>query len=492
MFHPTPNAKGMSFLSLPGSKQVETQTTAFKISDDVLVEIFDACRLDNTNPDLYPQYWWHKLAHVCRRWRRVLLESPNRLGTTLICTSRTPVKDLLAHSPPLPIIVYYGNPEPLDTQDDVNDILLALQHPDRVRRINLHLPSASMRKVFRSMQGPFPVLDTLQLYCSSYDNKDATLPSTFEAPNLQHLQLSDFTLVPQRLPPLTTAICPSSLVTFSLGEVTPVKYQSPALLAECLAIMPQLKRVKIGYLFPVERKKHEVGSSRKKSPPQVLLANLEEIQFKGESEYIEDLSARISAPSLKKLSITFTDAFERFEFPFLLGLISGAADLSFPFARVRHKGNFSLVMDHKELWTGCGAFELIFDGYSMSVTQQLELTTELFGALEFKLSAVKSLLLEDAQGSSWKSSSGDRAKWHRLLRFLGGLETLRVANWLVSGLDSALQPNAKDEESVRALLPKLRTIVCYGAEVKNFEAFVASRKHAGMDVKVESGRFPTA
>jgi hypothetical protein len=44
------------------------------------------------------------------------------------------------------------------------------------------------------------------------------------------------------------------------------------------------------------------------------------------------------------------------------------------------------------------------------------------------------------------------------------------------------------------LLPKLRTIVCYGAEVKNFEAFVASRKLAGMDIKVESGprnRLPT-
>jgi hypothetical protein len=413
---------------------------------------------------------------------------------TLICTSRTPVSDLLAHSPPLPIIVYYGNPEPLDRQDDVNDILLALQHPDRVRRINLHLPSASMQKVFKSMQGLFPILETLQLYCSSYDNKNATLPSTFEAPNLRHLQLSDFTLVPRRLPPLTTAICPSSLVTFSLGEVTPVKYQSPALLAECLAIMPQLKRMKIGYLFPVERKKPQDESSRERSPPQVLLANLEEIQFKGESKYIEALSARISAPSLKKLSITFTDAFERFEFPFLLGLISGAADLSFQFARVRHKGNLSLVMDHKELWTGCGAFELILDGHTVPVREELELVAQLFDALEFKLSVVKSLLLEYAQGSSFWSANVDRAMWHRLLRFLSDLETLRVADKFVSELDSALQPDTNDEESVRMLLPKLRTIVCYGAEVKNFEAFVASRKLAGMDIKVESGprnRLPT-
>jgi hypothetical protein len=406
----------------------------------------------------------------------------------LICTSRTPVADLLAHSPPLPIIVYYGNPEPIDYQDNVSDILLALQHPDRVRRINLHLPSTSMRKVLGSMQGPFPILETLQLYCSSYKNEEATLPSKFEAPNLRHLQLSDFTLVPQRMPPLTTAICPSSLVTLSLGEVSPAKYQSPALLAECLAIMPQIKRLKIGYLFPVERKNRQDGSSREGSHSQVLLANLEEIQFKGQSDYLEALSARISAPSLKKLSITFTDSFERFEFPFLLGLISGAADLSFQFARVRHKDNLSLVMDHKELWMGCGAFELIFDGHSMTVPlkEQVELVAQVFGALEFMISAVKSLLFEYAQEQR-RSADADRAVWHRLLRFLGGLETLRLADKFVRELDLALRPDANDEESVRMLLPKLRTIVCYGTEVKSFDAFVASRKRAGIDIKVESG-----
>jgi hypothetical protein len=453
----------------------------------VLVEIFDACRVDNTSPNQYPQYWWHKLAHVCRDWRRVLLESPNRLGITLICSHRTRVADLLAHSPPLPIIVYYGNPEPLDKQDNVEDIRLALQHPKRVCRINLHLPSESMREVFKSMQKPFPMLETLQLYCSSYWNDKAILPTTFEAPNLRHLQLSDFTLVPQRLPPLTTAICPSSLVSFSLGEVTPAQYKSPALLAECLAIMPQVKRLKIGYLFPVERRDHEHESSREAPHSQVLLANLEEFRFEGESDYLEALSARISAPSLKKLSITFTDAFTRFEFPFVLGLISGAADLSFPFARLRLKGNLSIVLDHKELRAGCGAFELIFSGHRMgfSVKEQLECASQVFGALEFKLSVVKSLLLEYSQVQE-QNFGVDRAMWHTLLRFFSGLETLRVANQFVNQLDTALQPAADDAESVRMLLPKLRTIVCYGPS-QDFKVFVASRKRAGMDIKVENG-----
>jgi hypothetical protein len=419
--------------------------------------------------------------------------------------------DLLAHSPPsLPIVVYYRNPDPLDDKDEpledqdldeplddqnepldeplddqdepldnqgsVKDIVLALQHPERVCRINLQLLSASMREVFKSMRGPFPMLETLQLYCSSFRNKNATLPTTFEAPNLRHLQLSDFTFVPRRLFPLTTTICPSSLVTFSLGEITPVKYKSPAVFAECLAIMPQLKCLKIGYLFSVNGIRHEDGSNREASHSRVVLANLEEFQFKGGSSYLEALSARIEAPSLRKLSIT-TDAFTHIEFPFLLELISGAADLSFQFARLRFKHNLSLVMDHEELWTGNGAFKLISSGKTLQDTQVL-------GMLGFKLSAIKSLLIEYPHQR--RKADVDRAGWHRVLRLFGDLEILRVANESVHQLESALRPGANDEESAGILLPKLRKIVCYGSK-KNFKDFVASRRRAGMDVEVEMG-----
>src|SRR5947208_13108168 len=49
--------------------------------------------------------WWYELVHVCRRWRYLVLGSATHLSLCLRCTQGTPVADILAHSPPLPIII---------------------------------------------------------------------------------------------------------------------------------------------------------------------------------------------------------------------------------------------------------------------------------------------------------------------------------------------------------------------------------------------------
>ncbi len=51
--------------------------------------------------------WWHKLTHVCRRWRYLILGSASHLGLCLVCAYGTPVADMLAHSPPLPLVIDY-------------------------------------------------------------------------------------------------------------------------------------------------------------------------------------------------------------------------------------------------------------------------------------------------------------------------------------------------------------------------------------------------
>jgi hypothetical protein len=51
--------------------------------------------------------WWYTLAHVCQRWRNIILGSTTYLGLSLLCTYGTPVADMLAHSPPLPLVVGY-------------------------------------------------------------------------------------------------------------------------------------------------------------------------------------------------------------------------------------------------------------------------------------------------------------------------------------------------------------------------------------------------
>jgi hypothetical protein len=472
------------------------------INDDLLVEIFDAYRVDNINPSTYPRNWWYKFAHVCQRWRRVLFASPGRLGVTLVCNSRTPVGDLLANSPPLPLIIYWGNPGTLDSEGSVKNIHVALQHYDRVCRITLRMPESSLRDVFKSMKGDFPMLETLQLHCTSVNNSHGKLSSTFGAPNLRHLQLSDFTLLPPR--PLSRLLNGDtsypSIVTFSLGEITPDL--PPKRLAEYLSLMPNLKVLKIGILSltysPVRERDNGNQPGQQVSRP-TLLAGLEELQYQGGTNYLEGLAALIGAPSLKKLSITFTNYISAVisnpttplhssattVFQNLPTLITEAWDLKFHFARVRYRDGFSIVMDHNELWTGRGAFELRFNpGRSVS-EHDVKLMVEICRLLAPMPSTVQSLLLEDGESSNFDPKI-DRKMWHDLLRLFNNIGTLRVARRFADDLDRSLQPDDEGRATVLTLLPKLQEIVRYGSD-KEFAAFVEARRVAGSPVRVVSG-----
>lgn len=49
--------------------------------------------------------WWYGLVKVCRRWRFLVFESVSHLHLTLFCGRGTPVADMLANSPPLPLTI---------------------------------------------------------------------------------------------------------------------------------------------------------------------------------------------------------------------------------------------------------------------------------------------------------------------------------------------------------------------------------------------------
>ena len=456
--------------------------TIKNVNDDILIEIFDACRMDNISPNQHPRRWWYKLAQVCQTWRRVIYASPIRLGLTLICTSRTPAADLLANSPPLPLIILWGKPAPLNTKDGIENICVALQHRDRVCRITLHISHLFVRKMFSFLEGTFPALKTLELYGPSSESVRTRLPSTFEAPNLRHFHLSDFTLAYQPLPPTPTTF-PASLVTFSLGEITPAMPVSPGFFAECLSLIPHLKSLNIGYLSPVES--DNAPDQQVSHPP--ILTNLEELQFQGDSDYFERLASQIRAPLLKKLSITFSNEPRSIGLLHLSQLIDGAPSLKFPFARVRFKNDVSIVLDHNELWTGRGALQLRFNVYLGLMDSKIEFVVRVCDRLVSTLSTVESVLLEYAE-HYYSGNSGGNKRFtdasHELLRHFNNVKTLRLTQRFVEELDRSLRPDR--EGKVLTLLPRLQEIVCYGSD-REFSAFVDARRLAGQPVHVVSG-----
>jgi hypothetical protein len=83
------------------------------LNTDVLLNIFYLYRLGIKDEDDSEnirfrwdrQCWWYKL--VSRKWRNVILASPIRLDIQLVCTNGLPRADMLAHSPPFQLAIYY-------------------------------------------------------------------------------------------------------------------------------------------------------------------------------------------------------------------------------------------------------------------------------------------------------------------------------------------------------------------------------------------------
>ena len=180
------------------------------IDDDSLLNVFYLYRpflLGEDDDDEYGRLsegegrwdrgrWWYKLAHVCQRWRNVVLGSAAYLDISLVCTNGTPVADMIAHSNSLSLVIDYSLDEDDDiTAGDEEGAILALKQYDCVRRVRLRMPAASLHKLIVAMDDEYPILEYL-IIGRSVDDKSSILhfPETLQAPHLRLLTLVGFAL----------------------------------------------------------------------------------------------------------------------------------------------------------------------------------------------------------------------------------------------------------------------------------------------------------
>jgi hypothetical protein len=218
----------------------------FILNNDVLLKVFHLYQLDVQDEyedrdgyrTLYwrRQHWWYKLAHVSRRWRDVILASPLRLDLHLVCTYGVPVADMLAHSPPLPLTVYYTDEDLEMTAEDEEGALFALSHRDRVHRVAFEMPTPQLDKFITALDNQFPTLERL-IMVPRTENTSLIFPQLFQAPNLRHLSLW-YTAPPIRTPLLTTT---GGLVSLLLGGIPRSAYFPPGFLLTRLSLLPQLE-----------------------------------------------------------------------------------------------------------------------------------------------------------------------------------------------------------------------------------------------------------
>ena len=248
---------------------------------------------------------WHRLVHVCRRWRSIVFASQNFLDLTLVCGLTTPMA-LTGIWPPLPIIITneYSSYFALNHLPDDYDFDAAMVHPNRVREIYFSRLSRSLFQRMSSatrMREQFPALTHLIISCNDSDPSSA-LPDGFlggSAPLLQSIELNSipFPTLPKLL------LSATHLVRLVLDRIPHSGYFSPEAIVTALAGMTDLGCLIIRFKSPLSRPRRE----RRSPPPlvHIVLPALTRFYFYGASEYLEDFVARIDAPLLDSIYIIF-------------------------------------------------------------------------------------------------------------------------------------------------------------------------------------------
>ncbi|KAI0265541.1 hypothetical protein BC834DRAFT_164921 [Gloeopeniophorella convolvens] len=292
-------------------------TTIDTFPNEILLEIFDSYRL--AIPRLgwcYSTPWsWYALAHVCRRWREVLLASSERLKLQIRCNRGLPVTvDMLAHSPPLPLTIEYlyriNDDDPTSraaagvsdgrlnewTSTKMRGASFALKYLERA--INIRLDTAEdpqMVQLCSSMTGvAAPVLEAL--YLSSAFG--AWLPDAFlsgGAPRLRSLALDNVNCRFFPTPHLVELV----LFTSEAGESITF---FPDKFAEHLESMPLLQRLTIEFTgyehFPTSQ-----DYRLHPAPAPIVLPALSWLRFTGSSSSLDAILGRIQAPRLTYIAL---------------------------------------------------------------------------------------------------------------------------------------------------------------------------------------------
>jgi hypothetical protein len=452
------------------------------LPEDVLLEIFDFLVVEINA--FGAENRWRTLVHVCRKWRNVIFGSPHRLNLRLVCSDKTPVKEMLDVWPPLPIIVYpYARPE-----SGWDNIVAALERKDRVCGITLK-PELQWEMLLDAMREPFPALTQLEL--RSDIEMDPVVPDWFmggSAPRLQSLLLESVPI--PGLPNLLLSA--TDLVHLDLRHIPHSGYISPDAIVSCLSTLSRLETFCLGFRPPRSRPNHE--SRRLPPPTRSVLPALIRMHFTGLSEYLEDLVAQIDSPLLYALEIRLFHQFI-FDTPQLIQFISRTppleaqdqtrVDFSDLGVRVSFPKTSSTYYDHLSLKILCRQPKL-------QLSSMAQIFTPSFPPSFFH--KVERLYIRESSSSKleWQDDAED-SQWLEFLRPFTAVKKL----YLSKGFGPRIAPSLQQLVGGRTIevLPALHSLLVSdelhlsGPFEEAIGTFVAARQLSNCPVVVSQRTF---
>jgi hypothetical protein len=455
------------------------------LPDNVLLEIFDFCREDPAVAIYigWTSTWrWKVLIQVCRRWRCIIFGSPRRLDLRIVCTDTTPTRTSLDIWPPFPISITCRY---MVDEESVENIIAAIEHGrNRVSSILIHdINGPALEKLAAAMQQPLPILQGFGLML--HDKSVVRLPETLLGGSAP---VETFVLRGILFPTFPQFISSSAHIrNLFISNVPHSGYISPNAMVACLAALPNLELLSIGFRSPLSRPPQIAPPPRTR----VVLPALTRLFFSGVSEYFEGFVAQIDTPLLNELDITFfMDLI--FDIPQLRHFI-GRAERFKPFDQA------VMVFNDRVIW--------ISDSHAFShhfrlgilcerPDWQLSSMVQIFGQQLPLLSHVEQLEISQHHLSNieWIANPDmDSSLWLELFHLFIALQRLYVSAKLVAPVAVAL-PELTEGRTME-VLPALHSLFLEGLEPSGpvpagIQSFFAARQLSGHHVAVQSWNRP--
>ena len=401
--------------------------------------------------------------------------STRRLDLRILCTGRAPIETILSSWPALPLWVRYIDRK---SKSLPNNVIIALRRLHRVCKIDLDLPSLIIGPIVEIIQEPFQALEYIRIKVESAAGPPMVVREALlggSAPLLRQMTLDGIAFPFREI--RRVLLSTKNLVELDLSNIPNDVYFSPDDLVTGLTTLVQLKQLVVRFLSPTS----SPLASMTRPPQRTTLPSLTCLDFRGETEYLEEFVARIDLPALGGLHIDlFNDIF--FEIPQLCQFISYLNWLrSSTFVIIAHSRNSVDLRFQQDNKAGNGICTLSI--LCERLDWQLSSMAQIASQLSPFLPSVDHLHIFANVYFLAEETDVDATLWLELFRPFTHVTKVHVMHDLVPGIAQALAM----ENIVAGVLPELTSLLLQGyysspSVAKAAMQFVATRRLSGRTV----------